>query len=93
YAPAPLLIAKSFFDGLDAATQNAIREAALESRDYERGLLDEMNTKLKDELEAAGMEVNTVDKQVFIDAVQSVYTEYEGQIGADLIKQVQDAQK
>jgi tripartite ATP-independent transporter DctP family solute receptor len=93
YAAAPLLIGKSFFDGLDADIQQAIKEAAAEARGYERGLLDEMNTKLKEELQQAGMEMNTVDKQLFIDAVQSVYAEYEGEIGKDLIQQVQDAQK
>jgi tripartite ATP-independent transporter DctP family solute receptor len=93
YAPAPLLIGKSFYDRLDADSQKAVKEAAVEARVYERGLLDDMNTRLKDELQKAGMVMNTVDKQPFIDAVQSVYTEYEDVIGKELIQQVQDAQK
>ncbi|MCL1874693.1 MAG: TRAP transporter substrate-binding protein [Synergistaceae bacterium] len=93
YAPAPLLIGKSFFDRLDADVQKALNDAAIEARAYERGLLDDMNTKLREELQKAGMEINTVDKQLFINAVQPVYAEYEGEIGKELIKQVQDAQK
>ena len=93
YAPAPLLIAKPLFDGFDADTQKAIKDAALEARAYERGLLDDMNKNLRDELQKAGMEMNTVDKQLFIDAVKPVYAEYEAVIGKDLIQQVQDAQK
>jgi len=93
YAPAPLLMSKSFYDRLDAETQKAVKDAAIEARIYERGLLDDMNTRLKDELQKAGMEMNTVDKQPFIDAVQAVYTEYEDVIGKELIQQVQDAQK
>lgn len=93
YAPAPLLISKSFYEGLDSDIQKAIKEAALEARDYERGLLDEMNQKLLDELKQKGMEVNTVDKQPFIDAVQPVYKQFENEIGKDLITQVEDAQK
>jgi len=93
YAPAPLLISKSFYEGLDADTQKAIKDAALEARDYERGLLDDMNKKLMDELQQKGLQINTVDKQPFIDAVQPVYTQFENEIGKDLIQQVQDAQK
>ena len=93
YAPAPLLIGKAFFDGLDADSQKALMGAAVEARLYERGLLDEMNTKLRDELQKAGMTINTVDKQLFIKAVQPVYAEYEAEIGKELIQKVQDAQK
>jgi tripartite ATP-independent transporter DctP family solute receptor len=93
YAPAPLLIGKAFYDRLDADSQKAIKDAAVEARVYERGLLDDMNTRLRDELQKAGMEINTVDKKPFIDAVQSVYAEYEKEIGKELIQQVQDAQK
>jgi tripartite ATP-independent transporter DctP family solute receptor len=93
YAPAPVLIGKPFYDGLDADVRKAIKDAAIEARVYERGLLDDMNTRLKDELQKAGMEMNTVDKQAFINAVQPVYAEYENQIGKELIQQVQDAQK
>jgi len=93
YAPAPVLIAKPFFDRLDAATQRAIRDAAVEARVYERGLLDEMNTRLRDDLQKAGMTINTVDKKPFIDACQSVYADNEGRIGKELIQKVQNAQK
>lgn len=93
YAPAPLLISKDFFEGLDADLQEAIKEAAIEARDYERGLLDEMNQRLLGELEQRGMKINEVDKQPFIDAVQPVYQEFESRIGKDLITKVQEAQQ
>ena len=93
YAPAPLLIGKKFFDGLPADIQKAVKEAAIEARGYERGLLDDMNKTLMEDLAKAGMEINQVDKQPFIDACKAVYAQYENEIGKDLIKQVQDAQK
>lgn len=93
YAPAPLLISKTFFDGLDDATKKAIQEAALEARDYERKLLDDANAKLGKELKDRGMQINTPDKKAFIDAVQPVYQKYEKDITKELIQQVQDAQK
>ncbi|MCL2166987.1 MAG: TRAP transporter substrate-binding protein [Clostridiales bacterium] len=93
YAPAPLLMSKAFFDGLDADTQKAVLEAAIESREYERDVLDEMNKSLVDQLQEAGMTINSVDKQPFIDVAQSVYEEFGDEIGRELIQKIQDAQK
>ncbi|TYP55449.1 TRAP transporter substrate-binding protein [Thermosediminibacter litoriperuensis] len=93
YAPAPLLISKSFFESLSPDVQNAIKEAAAEARDYERKLLDEMNAKLVDELQKKGMQINEVDKEAFIKAVQPVYTQFESHITPELINQVIEAQK
>ncbi|MDK2879425.1 MAG: hypothetical protein PWR06_2141 [Thermoanaerobacteraceae bacterium] len=93
YAPAPLLISKSFFESLSPDVQNAIKEAAVEARDYERKLLDDLNAKLEDELQKKGMKINKPDKEAFINAVQPVYKQFEGDITPELIKQVIDAQK
>lgn len=93
YAPAPLLISKSFFESLSPDIQNAIKEAAVEARDYERKLLDDLNAKLEDELQKKGMKINKPDKEAFIKAVQPVYKQFESDITPELIKQVIDAQK
>jgi tripartite ATP-independent transporter DctP family solute receptor len=93
YAPAPLLISKSFFESLSPDIQNAIKEAAIEARDYERKLLDEMNAKLVDELQKKGMQINEVDKEAFVKAVQPVYKQFEADITPELIKQVIEAQQ
>lgn len=92
YAPAPLLVSKSFFDGLDPEIQEAIKEAADEARDYERGLLDDMNAKLLTELEEKGMEILEPDKEPFIKAVEQVYKDFESEITPELIQKVLDAQ-
>lgn len=92
YAPAPLLISQDFFNKLAPEVQTAIKEAAIEARDFERQTLDDMNKSILEEIKANGMEINEVDKAPFIEAVQPVYEKFSGQIGADLIKQVQDAQ-
>jgi len=93
YAPAPLLISQSFFNGLSPDIQTAIKEAAIEARDFERNAIDEMSASLLDELKASGMIINTPDKAPFIEAVKPVYEKFTGQIPAELIKSVQDAQK
>lgn len=93
YAPAPLLISKSFFESLSPDIQNAIKEAAVEARDYERKLLDELNAKLVDELKNKGMQINEVDKEPFIQAVQPVYKQFEADITPELINEVIEAQQ
>lgn len=93
YAPAPLLISKLFFEKLSPQIQKAIKESALEARDYERQLLDDMNSKLEKDLAERGMKINKPDKAPFIDAVQSVYKQYEKVITPELIQRAIDAQK
>jgi len=92
YAPTPVLIAKKYYDSLPANIQTALLEAVKEAQVYQRGLLDDMNTQLTTSLAAAGMAVNEVDKQAFIDAVQSVYQKYTGtgagQIPEELVQKV-----
>lgn len=94
YAPAPLLVAEEFYDGLSLEDQKLIKECALEARDFERQTLDEMNALLLSELEGYGMEINEVDKAPFIEAVQPVYEKYVGtgedQISPELLKSVQE---
>lgn len=93
YAPAPLLISKEYFEGLSDDIKTAIKEAAVEGRDYERGLIDDMNARLISELEEEGMEINTPDKAPFIKAVEPVYEKFSDEIPAELIQSVRDAQK
>lgn len=93
YAAAPLLVSKKFFDGLPADQQKAIREAAVEARDYERQLLAQQNKDLIDKLKEKKMELLEVDKGPFKEAVKKVWAQYEPTIGKDLIQKVVDAQK
>ena len=93
YAPAPLLISNKFYNSLTPEIQRALREAAAEARDYERGLIDESNAKLIPELEKRGMKVNYPDKQPFIDAVQPVYKKFANVISPELVQRVIDYQE
>jgi tripartite ATP-independent transporter DctP family solute receptor len=92
YSPAPVLAGKAFFDSLPAELQTAVKECLVESRAYQRQLLDEMNAKLVKELGEKGMKINEVDKKPFIEAVQPVYEQFtgtgQGKIPAELIRQV-----
>lgn len=94
YAPTPVLVAQAYYDSLPADIQTTLKECMLESRDFERGVLDEMNTRLISELADEGLAINEVDKGPFIEAVQSVYEKYtgtgDGKIPADLLQKVKD---
>lgn len=92
YAAAPLLISESFFNGLSSEQQTAIKEAAIEGRDFERKTIDDMNVSLLKEIEDAGMLINTPDKALFIEAVKPVYEKFSDKIPTELVQSVIDAQ-
>ncbi|GAW93782.1 TRAP transporter substrate-binding protein [Calderihabitans maritimus] len=88
YAAAPLLISKARWDTLPADVQQAIKEAAIEARDYERELIQKMDNELLEELKKKGMEVSEVDKNEWLKAMEPVYKQFEDEIGADVIAKV-----
>ncbi len=93
YAAAPLLISKQLWDSLSPEIQNAIQEAAIEARDFERKTVSEMDANLLETLKEKGMKVTEVDKEEWRQAMMPVYKEFESEIGADVIQKVLDAQK
>ncbi|WP_034421110.1 TRAP transporter substrate-binding protein [Thermanaerosceptrum fracticalcis] len=92
YAAAPLLVSKKFFDGLSPEIQKALKEAAVEARDFERDLLAQQNKDFVGKLKEKGMNILEVDKTPFKEAVKPVYAKYEAEIGKELIEKVISAQ-
>ena len=84
YAPAPLFISTSYFDGMPEDLQTAVLEAAEEAQVYERQVLDDLNAELETTLAEKGVKITEVDKAPFIEAVAPVYDEYVGE-GAGLV--------
>ena len=94
YSPAALLVSSQVFDGLTEDQQKALQEAATEGAEYEREIVADMEEEMIADLKDQGMEiVEDVDKEAFRKATKSVYDQYSDQVGADLIKQIQDAAK
>ncbi|WP_347551298.1 TRAP transporter substrate-binding protein [Pseudalkalibacillus hwajinpoensis] len=94
YSPAALLVSSQVFDGLTEDQQKALQEAAVEGAEYEREIVAEMEEEMIADLKEQGMQiVEDVDKKAFQEATKSVYDQYSDQVGADLIKQIQDAAK
>lgn len=92
YTPFLILIGEEFYTGLSEEDQALIQEAAVQAGEYQRTISREYDTYAKEELAARGMEVTELSDDelaAFQEAVQPVYEQWEDEIGADLIEQVQ----
>jgi len=88
YSPALLLMSGKSFQALARDFQKVFTATALECASYERNLLRDSEAKQLDALKAKGMQVTTPAKKPFRDAAASVYKEFEGQFGKDLIDRI-----
>jgi TRAP-type C4-dicarboxylate transport system substrate-binding protein len=92
YINSPMMISTAVFDAMCVPDQNAVLAAAAEAqqveRDTQEGLVDGAVTELED----FGIIFNEVpDKAPFQELVESVYDEFEADIGADLIQMARDS--
>lgn len=84
---------KDKWGSLPPEIQNEFIKAAKEAADYNYELDMKEKGKLLAELEAAGLEITTLDSkqfEAFRNATASVYEKYENVIGLDLIEAVQN---
>jgi TRAP-type transport system periplasmic protein len=79
------------YDALDAEGKAAIDAAVEETTTWYRGALTEVYTRVQADLEAAGVEVNTVDQAPFREMVGPVYDQFGAEWGADFVQRVRDA--
>ena len=77
-SPEVLVMSKRSFDKFNAADQALIRAAAKESVAKMRELWDAREKASEAKVRAGGSQVNTVQKQPFIDAMKPVYDKYVG---------------
>lgn len=92
YPVCPVLVSDLLWDKLKDEDAAIVKEALSDMVTYERQVageqLDETLQKLKD----CGMEVNTVDKSKFKEAVSPVYEKYDAQYG-ELLKEIEAAKE
>ena len=87
YSPWPVVMNKQFFDRLPADLQKVVRDAAIETRDYNRKLSQEDEAKSLKLLKQKGMEVTELtDKQKaeFKDVMSGIYSEIKADVGEEL---------
>lgn len=92
YSAIHLLMSKSTFDGLPDDVKAAVVEAGKAAIRKEREIVAANEAAVLERLRAAGMEINELDDVApFRDAVQGVYGNFEGAIGADLLARTKEA--
>ena len=75
-SPEVLVMSKKSFDKLSPADQKAVRESAKESVAKMRELWEAREKVAEQKIRSSGNQINTVDKQPFIDAMKPVYEKY-----------------
>lgn len=88
YSPSLLLISAKTFHRLPKDVQKVMAAAAVECAAYERNLLRDSEAKQLAELKAKGMQVTTPAKKPFQTAAASVYKEFEGQFGKEMVARI-----
>ncbi len=76
YSPAPLTMSKRKFDKLKPEWQELFIKAALEAAAFERKVIRDAETKQIEDLKSWGMDVRTVSKQRFVEAMKPAYTSF-----------------
>ena len=75
-SPEVLVMSKKSFDKLSPEDQKAVREAAKEFVVKMRELWEAREKEAEKKIRASGSQINTVQKQPFIDAMKPVYEKY-----------------
>jgi TRAP-type transport system periplasmic protein len=80
------------WDQLPPDIKQIVEESAVEAGKFQRDFTWQEDTKLVAALKDAGMQVNQVDKQAFIDKAKPLYAEYAKLYGADAVKLIEQIQ-
>ncbi len=92
YAPEPLLISKMAWNKLSPAQQEILKKAAIETRDWERKLCRDLESKYLEQIKKAGTtQINDdVNKEAFAKATRPVWDIYAKRFGDKNIKAIQE---
>ena len=93
YTAIALTVSEDFFRKLPQDLQEIVRQAAIESRDYERKVAKQMNDEALEKLAQAGVAINELDTAAFREAMLPVYAKYEKQIDSDILQIILKEQK
>lgn len=87
----PFLVNKEWYESLTEEEQTAIKEAALEARDFQREEKAKEDAEFKAQLIEEGMEIRELtpeERQVWVESAKPVIDKYRDIIGADLVDQL-----
>ena len=92
YAPALVLMSPSAWDGLSDDEQANFRQAGTQAAQSMRDFVDQVEVDGVEQAKDNGMQVNTVDHDAFVKAVEPVYPRYYKEFGEDLVESIRNAQ-
>jgi tripartite ATP-independent transporter DctP family solute receptor len=88
YTPSYLVAGKRTWDKLPAEVQAVIKNSADEIRPWMYALSDSEETQLLQKLTDGGMQVNTADRAVFVEASQPIYKQFADEVpGGEVLLQ------
>ena len=91
YAAAPVVMSQKSLEKLSPEYQEILLNSIRDVTDYERQLSIESDEECLKLLEEEGaIVVEDIDKQLWQDAVQPIYDQYEDQIGEELLQRIRD---
>ncbi len=93
WSSATLVMAKGVWDKLSPADQQAVQKAAFEWRDKQRKMVQESSDDFLAKLKAKGMQVNTPNNALFVQAVAPVWKQYEDVFGKEFFDLIEKARK
>lgn len=76
YSPAPLTMSLKKFKKLKPEWQAIFMDSAIKAANFERKVIRDNEVKMLADLKAWGMQVDSVDKTVFIEAMAPVYDQF-----------------
>ena len=85
YSPCVLMINEDLYNGLTDAQKEAFNKAAEEGKAAERRISKEIGDGARAEMEKLGVTFTDVDQAVWVEAVQSVYSDSSLNIDQDLL--------
>lgn len=91
YATQPVLISNKALEKIPEEYRQILIECCNEARDWQRALVAETESKMLEEMAAAGMEITTLtpeQMQAFTEAMADVWAMFEEDIGRELIDKV-----
>ena len=76
YSPAPLTMSLNAFNKLTPEQQKVFLDAAIKAAAFERKQIRDNEAKQIEELKGQGMVIDTVDKDIFVEAMSPVYDKF-----------------
>ncbi len=91
YTPAYVLVSDKHYAKLPNDVRTALEKCGTETQEFVYKHAAKLENELLDVIKAAGVEVNTADKEAFIKASKPIYDEFAKSVdgGAEMVKKVQ----